>query len=220
MTEEEWLTSRDIHTLVEFQYSQKRSRQLRLFGCGCCRYFGAWNRVERMKQALIRAERFADGELSESTMEKWSREAWAAFQEARTAKTISPEAEMYLAIRDVTMPSRYSGYTDAWRGFWIHATEFELDSKDEAISILLALLRDIFGNPFRPVTFDPAWRTDTSAALAKGMYESRDFSAMPILADALQDAGCGNEEVLNHCRDEKQVHVRGCWVVDLVLGKA
>ena len=57
-------------------------------------------------------------------------------------------------------------------------------------------------------------------ALARGMYESRDFSAMPILADALQDAGCDNDEVLNHCRDPKQVHVRGCWVVDLVLNKS
>jgi hypothetical protein len=82
------------------------------------------------------------------------------------------------------------------------------------------LLRDIFGNPFRPVTFDPAWRTDTAVSLAKGMYESRDFGAMPILADALQDAGCDNDDVLNHCRDAKQVHVRGCWVADLVLGKS
>jgi hypothetical protein len=51
------------------------------------------------------------------------------------------------------------------------------------------------------------------------MYESRDFSAMPILADALQDAGCDSDAILAHCRDVKQVHVRGCWVVDLVLGK-
>jgi hypothetical protein len=82
------------------------------------------------------------------------------------------------------------------------------------------LIRDIFGNPFRPATADPSWLTATVAALARGMYESRDFSPMPILADALQDAGCDNEDVLAHCRDEKQVHVRGCWVVDLVLGKA
>ena len=52
------------------------------------------------------------------------------------------------------------------------------------------------------------------------MYESRDFSAMPILADALQDAGCVNDDVLNHCREAHAAHVRGCWVVDLVLGKA
>ena len=51
------------------------------------------------------------------------------------------------------------------------------------------------------------------------MYEARDFGAMPILADALQDAGCEDAAILDHCRDANGVHVRGCWVVDLVLGK-
>ena len=82
------------------------------------------------------------------------------------------------------------------------------------------LVRDIFGNPFRPVAFDTAWRTDNAVSLARHMYESRDFGAMPILADALQDAGCEHKAVLAHCRDPHQVHVRGCWVVDPVLGKA
>jgi hypothetical protein len=84
----------------------------------------------------------------------------------------------------------------------------------------LALLREMFGNPFRPVAFSPEWRTDTAVTLAAQMYEARDFSAMPILADALQDAGCDDPALLWHCRDAAQVHVRGCWVVDLVLGKA
>jgi hypothetical protein len=88
------------------------------------------------------------------------------------------------------------------------------DSENEQA---LALLREIFGNPFRPVDFVP-WRTDTVVALARQMYKARDFGAMPILADALQDAGCTNAEVLNHCRDTKQTHVRGCWVVDGGLG--
>jgi hypothetical protein len=83
-----------------------------------------------------------------------------------------------------------------------------------------ATVRELFGNPFRPATFDPAWRTSTAVALARGMYESRDFGAMPILADALQDAGCDDEDILDHCRDATQVHVRGCWVVDLVLSKS
>jgi hypothetical protein len=83
-----------------------------------------------------------------------------------------------------------------------------------------SLVRDIFGNPFRPVTFSPEWRTDTTVSLARTMYEAREFGAMPILADALQDAGCDSEDILSHCRDPKQVHVRGCWVVDLVLDKA
>ncbi len=82
------------------------------------------------------------------------------------------------------------------------------------------LIRDIVGNPFRPVTFYPSWTTDTSLTLARAVYDSRDFSAMPILADALQDAGCDDDAVLGHCRDPKPVHVRGCWVVDLVLGKS
>jgi hypothetical protein len=81
------------------------------------------------------------------------------------------------------------------------------------------LLRDIVGNPFRPVIFSPEWRTSTVIALARQMYDSRDFSAMPILADALQDAGCDNEDILQHCRDANATHVRGCWVVDLVLGQ-
>jgi hypothetical protein len=83
------------------------------------------------------------------------------------------------------------------------------------------LIRDIYGpNPFRPVTFSPDWRTSTVVSLAKSMYDSRDFSPMPILSDALQDAGCEHEDILNHCRGASGIHVRGCWVVDLVLGKS
>ena len=90
----------------------------------------------------------------------------------------------------------------------------------ESLQAHADLLRELFGNPFRPISFPSSWRTDTARALAKQMYESRDFGAMPILADALQDAGCDNEDILARCRDAKQLHVRGCWVVDLVLGKS
>jgi hypothetical protein len=82
------------------------------------------------------------------------------------------------------------------------------------------LLREVRGNPFRPITFFPAWRTDTVVALARTMYDSREFGAMPILADALQDAGCENEHVLNHLRDLNATHVRGCWVLDALLQKS
>ena len=68
------------------------------------------------------------------------------------------------------------------------------------------------------VEFEPAWRTSTVLALARQMYDTRDFAAMPILADALQDAGCDSDDILAHCR-EPGTHVRGCWAVDLVLGK-
>jgi hypothetical protein len=97
---------------------------------------------------------------------------------------------------------------------------FEIDQAKDRIRLVLAnVVRDVFGNPFRPVAFNPAWLNDTAVSLARGMYDAREFGAMPILADALQDAGCEDEQVLNHCRDANQVHVRGCWVCDLVLGK-
>ena len=88
-----------------------------------------------------------------------------------------------------------------------------------ASDTMAALIRDIFGNPFRPVSFDPNWRTSTADALAGQMYEKRDYSAMPILANALQEAGCESDRILNHCRGATNMHSRGCWVVDLVIGK-
>jgi hypothetical protein len=79
-------------------------------------------------------------------------------------------------------------------------------------------VREIFGNPFRPVAFDPRWRTPQAVALARAMYDDRRFEDMPLLADALEEAGCGSEALLQHCRDGG-VHVRGCWAIDAVLGR-
>ncbi|MBA4064380.1 MAG: hypothetical protein C0501_11835 [Isosphaera sp.] len=80
-------------------------------------------------------------------------------------------------------------------------------------------MREIFGNPFRHVVVDPAWRTSTVVALAAGVYDERAFDRLPILADALQDAGCDSDDLLTHLRDPNATHVRGCWALDLVLGK-
>jgi hypothetical protein len=80
------------------------------------------------------------------------------------------------------------------------------------------LLWDIIGNPFRPVALDPSWRTSTVLALADGIYADRAFDRLPILADALEEADCDRADVLEHCRGDSP-HVRGCWVVDLLLGK-
>ncbi|MBX9625628.1 MAG: hypothetical protein K2X82_17630 [Gemmataceae bacterium] len=80
------------------------------------------------------------------------------------------------------------------------------------------LVRCVVPSPFRPVAFDPDWRTTSVVALARQMYDARDFVHVPILADALDDAGCADPEVLGHCRHPFP-HARGCWVVDLVLGR-
>src|SRR5262249_32871588 len=77
-------------------------------------------------------------------------------------------------------------------------------------------IRESFGNPFRRVAFNPEWRTSTVVSLAGHMDESRDFTAMPILPDALQEANCDTDDILSHCRG-RSTHIRGCWVVDLAL---
>ena len=93
------------------------------------------------------------------------------------------------------------------------------EGKAQGERSLSQLVRDIFGNPFRPITFDPAWRTSDVMLLGNGIYAERAFDRMPILADALQDAGCDSDDLLNHLRDANATHVRGCWALDLVLGK-
>ena len=110
--------------------------------------------------------------------------------------------------------------------FALHRLVRRTRSRDEAnaveateMSVQVRMLRCIFGNPFRPVDAIPARLTSDVVALARGMYDARDFSAMPVLGDALQGAGCDNPDVLGHCREPNAVHVRGCWVVDLMLGK-
>lgn len=84
---------------------------------------------------------------------------------------------------------------------------------------LAKLFRDVFGNPFRTVEINPAWLTSTVTQLAETIYADRSFDCLPILADALEEAGCTDADILNHCRQPGE-HVRGCWVVDLLLGKA
>ena len=80
------------------------------------------------------------------------------------------------------------------------------------------VLRDLFGNPFRSVSFDPSWASTNVLSLARHIYEGRDYSLMPILADALMDEGCDDEAMLSHCRGPNE-HIRGCWLLDLLLGK-
>jgi len=123
------------------------------------------------------------------------------------------------AIWSAAIPHEFWEATDGLMRSCDHALHTAWGDRVPPVPTQAALVRDIFGNPFRPVEFSPEWRTPTATAIALQMYESRDFSAMPILADAMQDAGCDNADILNHCRYSEGVHVRGCWVVDHVLGK-
>lgn len=80
------------------------------------------------------------------------------------------------------------------------------------------LVREVYGNPYNPAPFDERWRSTDAVGVARRIHEARDFGAMPVLADALQEAGCDRDDVLTHCRDPHQTHARGCWALDRVLG--
>ena len=136
--------------------------------------------------------------------------AHRAFEEA--ADAYNPSLEVIRAHR------RFPGHRMTVGPAWELAEQVTRPRERGLRHRVPPFIRDIFGNPFRQVAFASEWRTSAAVALAARMYESRDFAAMPILADALQDAGCDSADILDHCRGPGP-HVRGCWVVDLVLGK-
>ena len=201
MTEEAWPACTDPAAMTDYLRDKTSDRKVRLLTCALCRLLVDRMTDERSVQAVAAAELFADGLINRRDLNPiW----WNAHQPMLEAVRSVPRSrsQVYgLAYEAAGFSPRFS------------PAGVPLDRR-----ILVAALRDIFGNPFRPVACDPAWHASDVLALALGIYQDRAFDRMPILADALQDAGCGNDDVLNHCRGPG-LHVRGCWVIDLVLGK-
>jgi hypothetical protein len=209
MTDEEfWRSSRVPQRLLDFVRAGESARKLRLVACAYSR--DVWDSLtdKRSRNAVEIAEGFADASCSVGWLNHAQDEAALVASESLMRDPKSPETR---ALRLAVAATNEDAYTAAYLG--TQDTHRHPQSSSQ-----LWVLRDIFGNPFRPVAFDPAWRTHTTAGIAAKMYADRNFSAMPILADALEEAGCDNVDVLLHCR-EPGTHVRGCWVVDLVLGK-
>jgi hypothetical protein len=166
------------------------------------------------------AEAFADGLVTVADLQRASDSAkrhFPRFLGSRDELQIQGATESITVLRTgfVRTDLHFGGY-EAAHGV-IRAVINILGDAPRELEVA-GLLRDIVGNPFRPVTLNPAWRTSNVTGLAQAIYDDRAFDRLPILADALEDAGCDNADILNHCRDGG-VHVRGCWVVDLVLGK-
>jgi hypothetical protein len=196
MTEEEWQACDDPQPMLACIEGKASDRKLRLFAVACCWNAGA-SSEETLWEELKAAEDVADG-----------------YRQVRDGLTHYYEA--YTVFHNGGGLLDEACHAAQAPSAWIAASEV-IALVHEGWGVIL--LKEVFGNPFRPLPFSPEWRTGTGIALAHQMYESREFGAMPILADALQDAGCDNEDILSHCRDASATHVRGCWVVDLVLGK-
>jgi hypothetical protein len=211
MTEEEWLTCDDPRPFWYFfqGYPPKRTRKYILHACACLRL--VWGRLVdiRYRQAVEIAERHADSQCKLKERHR----AHINATDVPRGEFGTPEYELGFLVARIVQKDMDASWFLSFAQLISNATDSLITKQ------ALALVRDIFGNPFRPVSFSPDWHSTDAVAIARTMYESRDFGAMPILADALQDAGCENEDILSHCRDTRQTHVRGCWVVDLVLGK-
>ena len=235
MTEDEWLACVDPAPMLEFLRYQTSERKLRLFAVACCRRI--WHRLEEgnRKEIVEISERYADALATDHELSTARADAEEFLYETNeftfpdlalscvtevSLVANAPGSGEYLPVSAAECcASAYAERsTDLDKVKWYDYDESSARREVEQV-LQCRMVCDIFGNPFLPVTLPPEWRTEMARALAAQMYESRDFSAMPILADALQDAGCENTDILNHCRDSTTPHVRGCWVVDLLLGK-
>lgn len=214
MTEEEWLAATDPVPMLAFRRDLASNRKMRLLAVGCCWRLRQVKFEPTIRDALAAAELYADG---------WEKRAVMVAAGQAVARPVAPWVDNYpssyadSAVRAACQPGIdldvYSVIEWVLGAFGQNTAERLVEQALQA-----ALLRDIFGNPFRPVALSPSWLTSTVLSLAEGIYADRAFDRLPILADALQDAGCDNADVLSHCRFDGP-HVRGCWVVDQVLGK-
>jgi hypothetical protein len=203
------------------------ARKTALFACACCRQI--WPSVSdpRSRAAVEAAEQVADGLIGEGEAQQIAFASHAARNEVGAGRS-GDWAEVH--IRRVAANACWECVSAVLpaRGFGASVAAAAQDAADVAawsgLSATLAaaraqqaaLLRDVFGSPFHPARFDSRWRSVSVTALARGIYQEERFDRLPILADALVDAGCDDADILVHCRS-KGPHVRGCWVVDKIL---
>ena len=245
MTEPDWLHCTTPRPMLEFlrRPGDPSPRKLRLFAVACCR------RVEHLLApdavaALDVAERFADGRgsiderkaaLARALASDWVGPPRHPLQLVSHARGSAKSCVCYALAG-----SRYDASSGAATNSEVAAGQYEVNrvffpGRHELGAAWVAqcdglfaaqcraqadLLRDIFGNPFRPQpTLDPAALSPDAVRLARAIYDDRPFDGVPALAAALEAAGCRDARLLDHCR-QPGGHVRGCWVVDVVLGRS
>jgi hypothetical protein len=225
VTESEWLECTEPEKMLEFLRGKVSERKLRLFAVACCRrclhlvppdclerhYSEGRPWVALIQQAIQVGEELADGDATQhSTMPgidwTWLGSGYAFLSCAGPTNDL-PEVSEYVAWAVGELVSDSNEHYTA-----TEKAEYAAHAQ---------LLRDICGNALRPVSLNPAWlswHNGLLVSMAQKMYDCHDFSDLPVLADALEEAGCANQDILSHCRSGGE-HVRGCWVVDLLLGK-
>lgn len=223
MTEAEWLSSHDPEPMLKLLKPKASERKLRLFACACCRRIWAFVKDARSQTAVEVAEAHADGMID--------------IDDVRRVRGIACFADDGVPDELAYAAANAAFYAVFHRCAWVEnaasqsvqtivesalAAGSDYQVAEAAAELETAaqsdLLRDIFGNPFRPASISVNCQTPKIVGLAQTIYDERAFDRMPELADGLEKAGCTDAGVLEHCRGSGP-HVRGCWVIDLVLGK-
>jgi hypothetical protein len=237
MDEKGWLAGVDPEPMIDFLHGRASDRKMRLLAAAITRR--VWHLLEdgRSRRAVEVVE--------DDRVEEW-REAKAGAHAAAgewNLRLRGCEARQRATIRTRAMAASAAASVLQGAGVWGVLTPAEKAARDAAYFAAVAikftartsggagrpsakreraeqcvLLREVVGNPHRPVALDPLWRTPTVARLAEGIYADRAFDRMAYLGDALEEAVCTEPAILAHCRSDAG-HVRGCWVVDLLLGR-
>jgi hypothetical protein len=224
MDEKGWYESQDIYSMLSAVAGPKSGRKYRLFAIACCRRAsennpGLMNNRER--HALEVTEHFVDGEIDPSIMASARKDVEDAFRkDFRSRRDYGRSQRMFVNMVNISPSEAAWRIVDSYASFYPYN---EHDRRRQDVEFQFSILRDLFGNPFRPVPpVDPAWTAwqgGTVRKLARAIYEGRCFNRLHLLADALEDAGCTDANILGHCRGGGE-HVRGCWVVDLLTERS
>jgi hypothetical protein len=214
----EWLECEQPDKMIDFLRRKRRQRpsdrKFRLFVVACVRHVWHLLSEERCRKAVEVAEQHADSLASLTEMSVAGNIATIrnpalepTVEAANAAARASAFAKLNYAIPEVLRHSlaAVADVTGAGSG-----THFQVH-----------LLHEVFGNPFNQQTFDTAWLNWSDGIvlkIAQAIYEHRAFDRMPILADALEEGGCTDADILGHCRQPGS-HVKGCWILDRLLGK-
>jgi hypothetical protein len=229
------VVQQDYQSLPGFLRGRPPDRKLRLFACAFCRCH--WGRLTdpRCRRTVEAAERFADdpsrgAELLAAQAEAAeAHRAWVTAWEAalilqgklNRRRGLHAERAVIEAVQWAAGSAPGLDIERAYAYLWCAHAGTGSDEQVAALGRYADLLREVFGNPFRLVAVEPdrlRWNHGSVPALARRIYGEGAFHDLPILADALEDAGCDNADLLAHCRGGGP-HVRGCWALDLVLGK-
>jgi hypothetical protein len=229
--EGKWLACRKPDRMLNFleRACPDRGRKFRLACVACCRRVWDLLADPRSRDALATAERFVDGHASLAEMHG----AYLAAHEAGQA-ILGPDRGKRTPYTRAAWAAIYASAVfppdDGYGVLWAKQALLQLGSSRQNDGRLnerekADCLREVFGNPFRPTAFDPAWRTPAVSAVSAAAYEERSLptgaleaARLAVLADALEDAGCADPAILEHLREPGH-HVRGCWALDLCLGR-